>query len=105
MLSKGNVTVSEVKRNLAQPLGVDPGMPGGGERVGVDPGKLMVLEQELRIPHVPPNIRIIDISVVHRIDELNRDEDQREDAEKGRGSTKPALGPSAKTEWRCRSDI
>ena len=78
---------------------IDPRMPGDGERVHVSARKLVVLEQILRIPHVPPNIRVVHIATVQCEDELKAYKYQREHSEKGGSGAKPSPWARAKINW------
>ena len=46
-----------------------------------------MLEKILRIPHVPPDVGIIQVRVIHREDELDADQNQRENGKKGSASS------------------
>jgi hypothetical protein len=61
---------------------INPGASRNGEREHIFPRQLMVLEEELRVPHVPPDVRIIYVLLVHREYELQTDQDQGQHREK-----------------------
>lgn len=50
----------------------------------------MLLHEELCIPHVPPDVRIIEIRLEHSENKLHADQCQREYGDEGRSSPDPA---------------
>jgi len=70
---------------------IDPRMPGNCERKSVLAGKLVVLEEVLCVPHMPPNVRIVHIRAVRAKNELDSNQNQDEHGKEGRSCPKPTL--------------
>jgi hypothetical protein len=58
---------------------VNPGMAGHREGIQVLARELVVLEQILRVPHVPPDVRIVQVRAVHDKNELQGNKDKGQD--------------------------
>ena len=57
-----------------------------------------MLEQILRVPHMPPDVRIVEVLAVHNEDELQANEDEGKNTQERCASTKPSAETSAETE-------
>jgi hypothetical protein len=68
--------IRKIEGNLAEPFMIDPGMAGDRERIKVLARELMMLEQILSVPHMPPDVRIVEVGAVHNKDELQANEDK-----------------------------
>ena len=75
---------------------VNPGVPRDGKRVHILARELVVLEQILSVPHVPPDVRIIHALAVHRENELQNDQYQSEKRQERASSANPTAEPGPK---------
>ena len=57
---------------------VDPWMSGNGERIKIIADEVVALQQVLRIPHVPPDVGVVDINAVDRKNVLQTNENKGE---------------------------
>lgn len=78
---------------------VDPGVAGDGEGIHVLAGELVVLEQVLRVAHVPPDVRVVHVRLVHGEQKQNDDLNEGEDGQEGSSGAEPSANAGTKVDW------
>jgi hypothetical protein len=74
-------SVRHVVGDFAQPLVIDPGVSSDRKRVHIRARKVVLLQQVLRVPHMPPDVRVVHVRPVKGEDELQSDKDKCQDGE------------------------